>query len=219
MQLCEKYRPRTWADFIGQPKIIARVRAILSRPDFGQGGGDCFWISGASGTGKTSLGKLIAADLGCDPFWGVQEEDGKHVNASVVRDIERWLWLQPPSGGWKVVLINEGQSIRDGAVEAFLGLLERIPAKRLIIFTSTTRLDTASTLFGDEFTSPMARRCKRFDITNQGLAELMAKRAYEVANAEGLNGKPFEHYLRGIKDSHNSLGDLYQRIEALEFVA
>ena len=215
MQLCEKYRPRNWADFIGQSKTVSRVRALLARLGFGEGAGDCLWIAGPSGTGKTTLAHLVAGELGADDFWACLELEGKHVNAQTVRELGEWLHLMPPFGAWKVVIINEGQSIRDGAVEAFLGLLEHLPAHRLVIFTST--IAVGENLFG-EFTGPISSRCKPLTFTNQGLAQLFAARAKAIADAEGLNGQSEQQYLRLVQDCHNNMRAVLQRIDAGELV-
>ena len=46
--LFEKYRPRTWADVIGQEKIGRRIDVLRRRGL----GGRAYWITGASGTGR-----------------------------------------------------------------------------------------------------------------------------------------------------------------------
>jgi DNA polymerase III gamma/tau subunit len=57
MQLHEQYRPRDWSDVVGQDKAIAKIDALRNRGLAGR----AFWISGSSGTGKTTVARLIAA--------------------------------------------------------------------------------------------------------------------------------------------------------------
>ncbi len=65
MRLYEKYRPTALGDVLGQDRAVTRIGRML---DTGIGG-RAFWLSGASGTGKTTLGRIIAAsthvDVGC----------------------------------------------------------------------------------------------------------------------------------------------------------
>ena len=58
MQLCDQYRPQTWSDVVGQDKAIAKIDALRKRGL----GGRAYWISGQSGTGKSSIGRLIQVE-------------------------------------------------------------------------------------------------------------------------------------------------------------
>jgi replication factor C subunit 2/4 len=66
----EKYRPSKWSDVIGQDKVIGRIQALAQR---GSLSGRAYWLSGQSGTGKTTIARLIAQDV-ADPFL-IQEVD------------------------------------------------------------------------------------------------------------------------------------------------
>src|SRR3954447_17285380 len=57
--LTEQYQPRTWADVVGQDKIVQRVQALAKRGLAGR----AYWISGQSGTGKTTIARLIAQEV------------------------------------------------------------------------------------------------------------------------------------------------------------
>ena len=102
----------------------------------------------------------------------------------------------------------------ESPLQAWLTLLERLPARRLIIFTTT---EQSKDLYG-AFTSPLLARCKVFQFTNQGLAPAFAARAKEIAKAEGLDGKPEAAYLRLVQTSKNSMREVLQKIDAGEMV-
>ena len=57
--LHEQYRPTAWQDVVGQDKIIRKVEAFRRRGLAGR----AYWIAGQSGTGKTTIGRLIAAEV------------------------------------------------------------------------------------------------------------------------------------------------------------
>jgi ABC-type glutathione transport system ATPase component len=58
-QLTESYRPRAFDDVVGQDKIIQHIRALAKRGLAGR----AYWLSGQSGTGKTTIARLIAQEV------------------------------------------------------------------------------------------------------------------------------------------------------------
>ena len=103
------------------------------------------------------------------------------------------------------------------AVQAWLALLARLPSKRLIILTTTENLQGAD-LFGN-FGNPFASGCKVFTFTNQGLAQDMAARALQIAEAERLDGLPLQRYLRLVQTCKNNMRQVLQVIGAGEMLA
>lgn len=57
MNIQEKYRPRDFAEVIGQEKAINKL-TVIGRNGYG---GKALWISGPSGCGKTTLARIVAA--------------------------------------------------------------------------------------------------------------------------------------------------------------
>jgi DNA polymerase III gamma/tau subunit len=64
--LTERYRPTTWADVVGQEKTVGRLTALAKR---GALTGRAYWLSGQSGTGKTTIARLLASEVASD--WDV----------------------------------------------------------------------------------------------------------------------------------------------------
>ena len=75
MRLYEKHRPATLADIVGQDKAVAQLRGIIDRGGFG---GRAVWVSGGSGTGKTSLARIIARTL-ADAFATVEYDSADQL--------------------------------------------------------------------------------------------------------------------------------------------
>ena len=85
-----------------------------------------------------------------------------------------------------------------------------------MVFTTTETIK--DNLFG-EFGHALASRCKVFTFTNQGLAQIMAGRAQEIAQAENLDGQPLTKYVRLVQDCKNNMRQVLQRIDACEMLA
>lgn len=217
MTLEQKHRPRSWDQYVGQPKAVAKVRRIIERPGFDRG---AFWIeaSGAnnSGVGKTTLAWLIARQLADDFF--ITELSGSKVDKRAVEDIESSAHLRAwGSKPFKVWIVNEAHAISQGAVDAFLTFLDPLPAHCVVIFTTTRCVDEG--LFGDHDSGPFASRCHQITLTNQGLAEAFAARAREIALAEGLDGQSLETYVKRVKARKNNMRAVLMDIEAGELLA
>ena len=209
MQLYEKYRPHTLIDFIGQDKTKRQVEHIVNRQGWDR---DALWIQGPSGSGKTTLAWIIAHRVASDLF--IQELDGDKCNVEAVRGLEESLRLAAPNS-WRVVIVNEAHSMTTKAVQVWLTLLERLPKRALVIFTTTERL--SEDLFGS-FSGPFGSRCKVLSFTNQNLAQAFAERAKQIAQLEGLDGQPIQRYVRLVQDCRNNFRQVLQRVEACEML-
>jgi DNA helicase TIP49 (TBP-interacting protein) len=84
MQLSEKHRPREWAQVIGQSKAIATIDRLRKA---GGLSGRAYWVSGKSGTGKTTIGLLLAQEI-ADPL-NIEEIDAQELTPARIRDMER----------------------------------------------------------------------------------------------------------------------------------
>src|SRR5947209_3354336 len=83
MMITEQYRPQTWSEVVGQDKIVERVRKLAKRGLAGR----AYWISGQSGTGKTTIARLIASEV-ADGFC-IQEVDAAALTVAHLRELER----------------------------------------------------------------------------------------------------------------------------------
>jgi DNA polymerase III delta prime subunit len=205
MMLHEKHRPADWENFVGQSKAVARVRRIIDRPGFN---GDCFWIAGPSGTGKTSLAWIIARRF-CQPY-NIHELDGEACTVGAVRDVADLMPYGVLGGGMRCWIVNEAQAMTSKAIQAWLTALDPVPPHTIVIFTTT---EDSADLFG-QFDGPFRSRCKSIPFTNQGLALAFANRAREIADRENLNGKPEAAYRRLVQRCHNNMRAVLQEIES-----
>lgn len=211
--LHEQYRPRTWADVAGQDDAVASIRAVLARG----WGGRAWWITGASGTGKTTLAKLIAGEGASE--LATDELDAGSLTPARLRDLERDYRLRPlpidGKSGWALV-VNECHKLRKDTVTALLDVLERLPDYVTWVFT-TTKQGQASFFADDEAgdTAPLVSRCVEIALADGPEARLaFARRAKAVAMAAGIDGLPESVYSACVGSCKGNLRAVLQRIES-----
>jgi DNA polymerase III gamma/tau subunit len=213
MSLAEKYRPTSWTDVVGQDKVVTRLLAIRDR---GTLAGRAYWLSGQSGTGKTTIARLIAAEVADE--YCTEELDAAALSVSDLVSLERE-WGQYGFGTktGRAYLINEAHALRKPAIRQLLVMLERIPAHVAIVFTTTN--EGQKTMFEDyDDANPLLSRCLRFDLARRDLSTAFAERLRQVAQNEGMDGKPLSDYVRIIKEERNNLRAGFMRVESGEFL-
>src|SRR5215471_10487549 len=131
MQLYERMRPKCFAEVIGQRAVLATLAHILR----GGAGGRAFWLSGKSGTGKTTIARLIALTLADEFNW--TDVDAGSLTGAAIRELER------ASRSTRIgrlhgtaVFVNEAHALREDAILQLLVTLERIPAHVCWLFTT-----------------------------------------------------------------------------------
>lgn len=192
--IAEKVRPSTWAEVAGQEKAVAKLRRMADR---GELGGNALWITGSSGTGKTTIAKLAAAEIASD--WCIEECDAQSLTVADLVSIERTWHLRGIGLGGRAYLVNEAHALRRPVIRQLLVMLERIPSHCLIVFTTTNA--GQDSLFEDcEDSAPLLSRCFKVELSRRDLLAPFADRLQALYPA-----LPREKAERFLKESRNNL--------------
>lgn len=126
-----KYRPRTYKQVVGQDQAVQVLSSMKGRIPHAL----CF--HGPSGTGKTTLARIVGSELGC------KGSDYREINAAssrgvdTVREIESKMNLAPMHGSCRVYCLDEAHRLTGDAQSALLKMLEDAPWATYFILATT----------------------------------------------------------------------------------
>ena len=208
MRLYEKYRPTALADVVGQPEAVKTIRHLAEHDGIG---GQSFWLAEKSGTGKTTLARILAGYL-ADEFY-VIELTGRELTPRHIRQLSHDCRLYSLGKGGRVWIVNEAHGMSQPVIEMLNDWLESLPDHAAVIFT-TTRTGNANLLDEKLDAHPLLSRCIRIPMTCQGLHLAFAKRVLEIATEAGLNGKPLSAYLLLAKECNGNFRMMLEAVQA-----
>jgi len=122
--LPEKYRPKTFDDFVGNKTLVETLRSY-TKDDIKH---HSFLFAGPSGCGKTTLAMILKDILGC------HDRDFQYLNTSntrgidTMREIDMLSKLRPMGGKVKFYILDECHKLTNEAQNAVLRLLEKPPS-------------------------------------------------------------------------------------------
>jgi len=167
-----KYRPKTIGEYVFRDEAQkSQVASWLSHNAIPH-----LLFSGAAGTGKTTLAKVLLNELDTDPG------DILFINASVNNGVD---WIRDhinnfattmPFGEFKYVLLDEADYLSPNAQAALRGVMERYDNSCRFILTCN---------FPHKIIEPIHSRCQGFHIEKLDKTEFTARVA-EILLNEGV---------------------------------
>ena len=155
MSFYNDYRPHRFAEILGQDQSLQ----ILKKQALTGAFHHAYLFYGASGTGKTSTARILAAALNCPNLdgtgepcggcpsctashkgshWDIIELDGaRYRGIDEIRELAYKAQFAPFGPGRKVFIIDEAHRITEVAFDAMLKLLEEPPPHLVVILCST----------------------------------------------------------------------------------
>ena len=191
---------------VGQDRLKQQIDTIRQT-----GGllGQVFWLQGASGTGKTTVARLLADEV--QPYYDRNEIDAADLSLDQIREWEE-LCRRPPIGcqGWAFI-VNEAHNLRAASIERLLTTLEKpvVVKHSFWVFTTSEKL-----LFG----VPFGSRVDEFTMSqDENVTLAFALRLRTIAQQENLDGRPIEEYVALVRRHHHNLRECLRVIGRGEF--
>ena len=152
MSLYLKYRPKTLEEIQGNAEVVVSLEGMLSKIS------TCphsFLIHGPTGTGKTTIGRIIATRLECkgSDFREVDSADFRGIDT--VREIRKQSQYKALEGPCRVWLIDECHKMTNDAQNALLKILEDTPKHIYFVLCTTDPHKLLKTIQG---------RCSQFAV-------------------------------------------------------
>ena len=205
MALYQKHRPNTFEDVVGNQETISTLSTMVRDKETCP---HAFLLTGPTGCGKTTIGRIIVQELGCS------EHDYKEVDSAdfrgidTIRDIRKQSRFRPMAGEVKVWLIDECHKMTGDAQNALLKILEDTPKHVFFILATTDPQKLIPTIKG---------RCSTFAVKPLGEKEMkrLLRRVAKEEVATDSTGLTKEIYEQIVMDS---LGHPRNALQILEQV-
>ena len=192
--LYRKWRPRCFADVVGQPQVTVTLQNELMAGRVAH----AYLFTGSRGTGKTTCAKILAKAVNClnpqdgDPcgeceicraadggsLMDIVEIDAASNNGvDNIRTLREEANFTPASAKYRVYIIDEVHMLSVGAFNALLKTLEEPPPHVIFILATTEVHKLPATILS---------RCQRFDFRRIPPEEIADRLDY-VARQEGAS--------------------------------
>lgn len=213
--LYERYRPRTFAEVCGHEKAMKRLLTLHRTVGLQ---GQVLWITGESGTGKTTLARIVASLVADDCT--THEVDAQDVSLDQLREWERIARFRPLFGDGYAFIVNEAHGLSTKAVSRLQTVLEdrHVQENSTWLFTTTNKGEQQ--LFDTRMDAcPFLSRAVSIKLElDSDTVMAMAQRLQTIAREQEVDGKPVGDYVQLLTDCRFNMRQALQRIASGEML-
>lgn len=192
--LYRKYRPRTFAEIVGQEHVVQTLKNALEMGLVSH----AYLFSGPRGSGKTTVARLLAKAVNCQERRGpepcnaclscneinsgramdlVEIDAASNRGIDEIRELRDGARFMPAFSKKKVYIIDEAHQLSKDAANALLKTLEE-PPEHVVFVLATTELH--------KMIPTIVSRCQHFDFRKLTLAEIVHRLEW-IAKQEKAN--------------------------------
>ena len=169
--LYRKYRPENWNEVIGQDHIVKAISGALEAGKVAH----AYLLCGPRGTGKTTIARIIARELGTSPNDIYEMDAASNRGIDDVREIRDNVRTLPFDSKYKIYILDEVHMFTKDAWNALLKTIEE-PPEHVIFILATTELE--------KIPETIVSRCQSFVFKKPNDA-ILSKVVTNVAKKEG----------------------------------
>lgn len=151
MSLYNKHRPSDFSEMYGNKVVLESLDVLLTKHNPPHS----FLLTGGTGCGKTTVGRIIANILKCSSFDFRELDSATYRGIDDVREIRRNSQLKPVQGPVIVWLLDECHKLTGDAQNALLKILENPPPHVFFVLCTTDPNKLLPTIRG---------RCSHFQL-------------------------------------------------------
>jgi len=170
--LYRKYRPGSFKEILGQNHVISALQGAITEGHAGH----AYLFYGSRGTGKTSVARIFAHELGASDTDIHEIDAASYTGVDHIRQLREEVAVLPFESKKKVYIVDEVHMLSKAAFNAFLKTLEE-PPSHVVFILATTELEKVP--------DTIQSRCQIFTFkkpSTQAVAEMVVR----VAKAEGF---------------------------------
>ena len=160
-ELYRRYRPQSFKGVVGQPEAVKVMSGWIANGNTPH----AVLMTGGSGVGKTTLVRVLAKKLRCEPPRDLIEINAADFNGiDTVREIRQQASYPSLTGGNRCWIIDEAALLSNQAQNALLKLLEEAPPYAYFFLCTTNP---------EKIIPTIKTRCSEIKLNSVGIKDLI----------------------------------------------